>query len=224
MIQATVDRLGELVPPERVLIVTNAQLVDEIWNQLPQLPPHGDHRRAVPARHGPVHRPGGAGDRARRSRGDHGRDAGGPRDLARRRLSRGDRRWRPSWSQSRPSGSSRSAFGRPIRPNRSATSSAARPLEPRGRLSFPRLSRASSFARSPRPRSARQYLAAGTFYWNSGIFVWKAATILEALEAAAARDVRASDDDRRRDGQPAITRKCLRASSPPSRACRSTMP
>src|SRR5262245_61295470 len=38
MIQATVDRLGTLVPPERILIVTSAALVDEIWNQLPQLP------------------------------------------------------------------------------------------------------------------------------------------------------------------------------------------
>ncbi|MEX0977929.1 MAG: sugar phosphate nucleotidyltransferase, partial [Pirellulales bacterium] len=38
MIQATVDRLGTLVPPERMLIVTGAGLVDEIWNQLPELP------------------------------------------------------------------------------------------------------------------------------------------------------------------------------------------
>ena len=30
---------------------------------------------------------------------------------------------------------------------------------------------------------AKSYLEAGTFYWNSGIFVWKAATILAALEA-----------------------------------------
>jgi mannose-1-phosphate guanylyltransferase len=28
---------------------------------------------------------------------------------------------------------------------------------------------------------AEEYLASGTFYWNSGIFVWKARTILDAL-------------------------------------------
>ena len=30
MIQATVERLGELIPPENVLVVTNQQLVDPI--------------------------------------------------------------------------------------------------------------------------------------------------------------------------------------------------
>ena len=39
MIQSTVDRLGDLAPPERTLVVTGASLVDEVWNQLPQLPP-----------------------------------------------------------------------------------------------------------------------------------------------------------------------------------------
>ena len=29
---------------------------------------------------------------------------------------------------------------------------------------------------------AEEYLAAGNFYWNSGIFVWKVATILQALK------------------------------------------
>ena len=39
MIQATVSRLGELVPVERLLIVTNQRLVDPIKLQLPDLPP-----------------------------------------------------------------------------------------------------------------------------------------------------------------------------------------
>ena len=38
MIQATVDRLGEMVPPERLLVVTNRQLVDPMAEQLPQVP------------------------------------------------------------------------------------------------------------------------------------------------------------------------------------------
>jgi mannose-1-phosphate guanylyltransferase len=37
------------------------------------------------------------------------------------------------------------------------------------------------FREKPDLETARQYLASGTFYWNSGIFVWKARTILEAL-------------------------------------------
>ena len=38
------------------------------------------------------------------------------------------------------------------------------------------------FREKPARSIAEQYLAAGTFYWNSGIFVWKAKTILAALE------------------------------------------
>jgi mannose-1-phosphate guanylyltransferase len=38
------------------------------------------------------------------------------------------------------------------------------------------------FREKPKADVAKKYVAAGTFYWNSGIFVWKAATILAALE------------------------------------------
>jgi mannose-1-phosphate guanylyltransferase len=38
MIQATVNRLGTVVPPERVVVVTNQRLASPIACQLPQLP------------------------------------------------------------------------------------------------------------------------------------------------------------------------------------------
>ena len=38
------------------------------------------------------------------------------------------------------------------------------------------------FREKPDAATAREFLDAGTFYWNSGIFVWKAATILKALQ------------------------------------------
>ncbi len=37
------------------------------------------------------------------------------------------------------------------------------------------------FHEKPKRAVAEQYLASGSFYWNSGIFVWKANTIMEAL-------------------------------------------
>jgi len=37
------------------------------------------------------------------------------------------------------------------------------------------------FREKPDAKTAREYLAAGRFYWNAGIFVWKAATILDCL-------------------------------------------
>ena len=38
------------------------------------------------------------------------------------------------------------------------------------------------FKEKPAVDTAKQYLNKGGYYWNSGIFVWKARTILEALE------------------------------------------
>ena len=38
MIQATFDRIADLVPPDRTLVVTNQQLIGPIAEQLPQLP------------------------------------------------------------------------------------------------------------------------------------------------------------------------------------------
>ncbi|QDU31823.1 Mannose-1-phosphate guanylyltransferase [Anatilimnocola aggregata] len=41
--------------------------------------------------------------------------------------------------------------------------------------------RATRFREKPARSVAEQYLAAGNFFWNSGIFVWKAKTIVDAL-------------------------------------------
>ena len=38
------------------------------------------------------------------------------------------------------------------------------------------------FREKPDVETAKQFLDAGTFYWNSGIFIWKAKTVLDALE------------------------------------------
>jgi mannose-1-phosphate guanylyltransferase len=41
--------------------------------------------------------------------------------------------------------------------------------------------RVASFREKPNQATAAEFVAAGRFFWNSGIFVWKAATILDAL-------------------------------------------
>lgn len=40
----------------------------------------------------------------------------------------------------------------------------------------------ASFREKPDLDTAEKYVSAGTFYWNCGIFVWKAATIIQLLE------------------------------------------
>lgn len=46
--------------------------------------------------------------------------------------------------------------------------------------------RLSKFAEKPNSVKAQQYIAAGNFSWNAGIFVWQTATILEELDTHAA--------------------------------------
>ena len=41
--------------------------------------------------------------------------------------------------------------------------------------------RVARFKEKPPASVAREYVAAGNYLWNAGIFVWKAATIIEAL-------------------------------------------
>src|ERR1035438_5905953 len=40
LIQATVDRLAPVIPPERMWVLTNGHLRDEITRQLPEIPKH----------------------------------------------------------------------------------------------------------------------------------------------------------------------------------------
>lgn len=41
--------------------------------------------------------------------------------------------------------------------------------------------RVGQFAEKPKPHLAEEFVGSGEYFWNSGIFVWKAATVLAAL-------------------------------------------
>jgi mannose-1-phosphate guanylyltransferase len=47
----------------------------------------------------------------------------------------------------------------------------------------PAVYQVARFREKPNAATAAQYVASGNFYWNAGIFVWKAATIVAALKA-----------------------------------------
>ena len=67
-----------------------------------------------------------------------------------------------------------SAFSRPGPPPATATSS-------RGCRSGPGF-QVARFVEKPNRQKAEQYLSAGTYAWNAGIFVWPTATILAELD------------------------------------------
>ena len=179
LLEDTVDRLAGLVPPERTLIVTAARLVPPIRALLPGFPPAGlvgepCKRDTAPciglaallvARHDPqatmavmpsdhVIRP------AERFR-DAIRQAAALVDEAPERLvTFGIRPTYPA-----------EGFGYIQQGAALATAAGDAPAHAVAR-----------FREKPPASVARDYLAAGNYLWNSGIFVWRAATIIAGLE------------------------------------------
>jgi mannose-1-phosphate guanylyltransferase len=54
-------------------------------------------------------------------------------------------------------------------------------IRPAGRPVAPRVRRVSEFVEKPAAAAARRMVRSGRYYWNSGIFVWRSASILEEL-------------------------------------------
>ena len=178
MIQHTVDRLGELVPPERTLVVTNKRLTGAISAQLPQLP-----SQAIigePCKRDTAPCIGLAAFWVARDDpeatmlvmpADH--------------LIKTDEQFQKAVEHAAAlvdeSPGRIVTFG--IRPGYPAETfgyiERGEPLaaaEARGDTFQVR-----QFREKPRADVARQYVDSGNFYWNSGIFLWKAETILEQL-------------------------------------------
>lgn len=182
MIRATVNRLEQVTPPSRIRIITSRQLADSIREELPELP--ADAVVAEPCR----------------------RDTAPCIGLAARLLLKED----PDAVMAvMPSDHVIQATDK----FQAALRYAARLVEERpGRLvtfgipptypaeSFGYIERGESlaattadpatfgvqmFREKPDAATARKYLDSGRFYWNSGIFVWRADTIDAALAKLA---------------------------------------
>jgi len=200
MIQTTVQRLAGLVPPERLLIVTGAALVPEMRKQLPELPPDsfvGEPCRrdtapclglaaillsrtdpdavlaVMPADH--VITPAANFQQAIQEAASFvEREPGAivtfgikPSYAAESfgYLHRGEAIPAPAQTNHEKAG-----------PEKTGPEKAG-PAQPAG------LYRVKQFKEKPSAKVAAQYLSSGEYYWNSGIFVWKARLILDALAA-----------------------------------------
>lgn len=180
MIQATVDRLSDVVPADRVLIVTGAALVEEIAAQLPQLP-----ASAI------------LGEPCKR-------DTAPCIGLAALVVSRDDPEATmavlPADHVISPAAAFQQAIAQAAQlverfPGRIVTLgiTPTYPAESFGYIergaplaetdaggAIPTF-KVVRFREKPDARTAQKYLDSGSFYWNSGIFIWKAKTILDAL-------------------------------------------
>jgi mannose-1-phosphate guanylyltransferase len=178
MIQATVDRLAGLVPHERTLVVTNRAHVTEIAEQLPQLP-----RGAIwgePCKRDTAACIGWAASWL----AAHDPDAVMavmPAD----HLIEPSKRFQQAILQGArlvaESPGRLVTFG--VRPTYPAESfgyiERGEPLAAASGESPAYTVR--RFREKPNAETAREFIAAGRYYWNAGIFVWRAETILAEL-------------------------------------------
>ncbi len=178
MIRATVDRLGGLVPPERTLIATTAALAEAIAREIAELPPEAII--AEPCKRNTAPCIGLAALMIARDDPD-ATMAVMPSDHV---ISPDDVfcnaiRFAAELVEQKPERIV--TFG--IRPTYPAESfgyiERGEPLQ--DERSGNRAYHVVQFREKPDAATAAEYLAAGQFYWNSGIFVWKARTILDAL-------------------------------------------
>jgi mannose-1-phosphate guanylyltransferase len=177
MLQATIDRLGNLVPAERQLIVTNEILSDAVRQQLPELP----EQNVV-------------GEPCKR-------DTAPCVGLAAAMVAKVDPEGTMVVMPSDHVITDHEKFQQAIKagsvlidqdPTRIVTFGIppSYPAE-----SFGYIQRAGQidgvaipafqvekFREKPDRATAEEYVAAGTYYWNSGIFLWRASTILDALK------------------------------------------
>ena len=175
MIQATLDRLGDLVPPERVLVATTAALAGPIAEQLPELPP--ESILVEPCKRDTAPCIGLAAAHVLR-RDPEAVLAVMPSDhvISPTETFRDAIRLAASLVEDRPQRIV--TFG--IRPTYPAETFGYIERAERLQGSVYRVAR---FHEKPAAAVARDYVAAGTFYWNSGIFVFSARAILDALRA-----------------------------------------
>src|SRR3954468_2527358 len=175
MLRQTVDRLGDLVPNDRQLIVTNRRLVETIRRQLPELPASSI-----------------VGEPCKR-------DTAPCIGLAALLVSRTDpdaiMAVNPADHVIRPAEVFQAAILRAVElveaaPGRIVTFG-IKPTYPAEIFGYihrgERLGRVGSafkvrqFKAKPDAVAAQKYLDSGEYYWNSGIFVWRTKTILDAL-------------------------------------------
>ena len=177
MLQATMDRLGNLVPAERQLVVTNRLLKDAVQEQLPKLPEQNI-----------------VGEPCKR---DTAPCVGLAAAMIARIDPEGTMVVMPSDHviadherfQEAITAGSQLIDGDPTR----IVTFGIRPTYPAESFGYIQRAdqiesldiaayRVEQFREKPDRETAKSYVDAGTYYWNSGIFLWRASTILDALK------------------------------------------
>jgi mannose-1-phosphate guanylyltransferase len=178
MLRQTIDRLGKLVPSDRLLIVTNERLVEVVRKQLPELPVNAVV--GEPCKRDTAPCIGLAAMLVSRNDPD-ATMAVMPADHIIRPVEMFQAAIRQAGSLVDESPGRIVTFG--IKPTYAAEVFGyihrGKPLESSA-AAAPAYN-VQQFKEKPDAATAKKYAASGEYYWNSGIFVWRATTILDAL-------------------------------------------
>lgn len=176
MLQSTADRLGGLVSADRQMVVTNRSLVAAAREQLPDLPPEAIV--GEPCKRDTAPCIGLAAVLIARQDPDATMLVM-PADHVIHTDAQFQAAVRHGVTLIGEDPERIVTFG--VRPSYAAESfgyiEAGEPLASDQGKAF----RVAQFREKPDRETAEQYVAAGSFYWNSGIFLWRASTILAAL-------------------------------------------
>lgn len=174
LIQSTVDRLAPVIPPERIWVLTNDHLRDVIVRQLPEIP-----RRQILAEPAQRNTAPAIGLAAQilQSIDPHAVMGVFPADHV---VSK-DAAYRSIVRAALKGASAGNLMLVGIQPRWAETGY--------GYVEFPRGTRAGTpspievlrFHEKPALPKAKRYLAAGNFYWNSGMFFWRTSVLLDQL-------------------------------------------
>jgi len=180
LLQDTVDRLEGLVPPDRTMIVTSARLLDAVRTQAPSLPAAA--LVGEPCKRDTAPCIGLAALLVARS-DPEATMAVMPSDHVIRPAADFRRAIQQAAAMVEQSPHRLVTFG--VRPSYPAESfgyiQQGSPLPTA--LGEAPAHAVATFKEKPPAAVAAEYVAAGTYLWNAGIFVWKAATIIAALDA-----------------------------------------
>jgi mannose-1-phosphate guanylyltransferase len=180
LLQSTADRIGAVIPPERTWVLTGAAYTAESAQQLPDVPK--DHVVGEPCRRDTAPCVGlGAALVARKDPdatmivmpADHLIE---PQAEFHRAVLAAEQ-----FANEFPD----ALFTFGIPPTFPSTGYGyIHRGEPAGERNGVKLSRVREFKEKPTAEVAQQFVASGNYEWNSGIFVWKAKTILGQLKAS----------------------------------------
>lgn len=171
LVLATARRIRDLVPPERVLIVTAERLAEATAKELPEVP--RENILAEPAARNTAPCVGWAAAHVRR------RDPDGVLMVLPADHYIGDPK---SYLEVLETAIVAAASGElvtvGIRPTRPETGYGYVEV---GEEMTPGVHRARRFVEKPNRQRAEQFLASGSFLWNSGMFFFKASAVLDAM-------------------------------------------